>query len=206
MARSGITQDEAAGQLRRLVQINEQIKAVVSTAFKINLMALNAIFLSKRAGQAALGFGVLSNELRQFAVELTEKMAELRSLVAGSLRGVTDLLKHARNRAIMERVDSEAAAARASIQALLVRQRVTLDRQESEMDVLHRRLGLLLDEIGQLVELGGVLARSAKIEAAYGGSFAAALMQVSTDFDQIIGVIRSSLDALEKSESQEVYA
>ena len=30
-------------------------------------MALNAIFLAKRAGNAALGFGVLSNELRRFA-------------------------------------------------------------------------------------------------------------------------------------------
>ena len=53
---------EAGRELRRIVRINEEIKSVVSTAFKINLMAMNAIFLAKRAGQSALGFGVLSNE------------------------------------------------------------------------------------------------------------------------------------------------
>jgi len=41
-------------ELRRIVRINEEIKSVVATAFKINLMAMNAIFLAKRAGQAAL--------------------------------------------------------------------------------------------------------------------------------------------------------
>ncbi|MBL8482394.1 MAG: chemotaxis protein, partial [Rhodocyclaceae bacterium] len=198
--------EDAAAQLRRLVHINEQIKAVVATAFKINLMALNAIFLSKRAGQAALGFGVLSNELRHFAVDLTEHMAELRTLVAASLHSVTDLLKHARNGAVLARVQPSGTTVRASFQALLARQRIRLENEESEMAAMHRRLGLLLDEISRLVELGGVLARSAKIEAAYGGSFAAALMQVSMDFDQIIGAIRSSLQVLAKSEQREVYA
>jgi len=57
----------SAGQdLVRIVQINEEIKSIVAVAFKINIMALNAIFLAKRAGTTALGFGVLSNELRVF--------------------------------------------------------------------------------------------------------------------------------------------
>ena len=48
----------ASGELARIVRVNEEIKAIVATAFRINLMALNAIFLAKRAGNAALGFGV----------------------------------------------------------------------------------------------------------------------------------------------------
>ena len=48
----------AALDLLRIVRINEEIKRVVSVAFKINIMALNAIFLAKRAGTAARGFGV----------------------------------------------------------------------------------------------------------------------------------------------------
>jgi methyl-accepting chemotaxis protein len=58
---------QAGADLLRIVRINEEIKAVVGVAFKINIMALNAIFLAKRAGTAALGFGVLSNELRTFS-------------------------------------------------------------------------------------------------------------------------------------------
>jgi len=53
----------AGTDLLRIVHINEEIKRVVGVSVKINIMALNAIFLAKRAGTAALGFGVLSNEL-----------------------------------------------------------------------------------------------------------------------------------------------
>ena len=55
----------SASELTCIVRVNEEIKSIVATAFRINLMALNAIFLAKRAGNAALGFGVLSNELRR---------------------------------------------------------------------------------------------------------------------------------------------
>jgi len=34
--------------LRRIVHINEERKSVVATAFKVNLMAMNAISLAKR--------------------------------------------------------------------------------------------------------------------------------------------------------------
>ena len=44
-----------SGELAGIVRVNEEIKAIVATAFRINLMALNAIFLAKRAGNAALG-------------------------------------------------------------------------------------------------------------------------------------------------------
>jgi hypothetical protein len=47
-----------------------------------------------------------------------------------------------------------------------------------------------------VVELGGVLARSAKIEAAYGGTFSASLMQVSSDFGDVITLIKQSLERL----------
>jgi hypothetical protein len=50
-----------------------------------------------------------------------------------------------------------------------------------------------------LVELGGVLAKSAKIEAAYGQSFAVPLAQVSGEFDGIVEEIRVSLESLRHS-------
>ena len=60
------------------------------------------------------------------------------------------------------------------------------------------RLRAAVEETQQLVELGGVLARSAKIEAAYGGGFSPALMQVSTDFAEVIAQIKRSLEVLGK--------
>ena len=37
---------QAGVDLLRIVRINEEIKSVVNVAFKINIMALNAIFLA----------------------------------------------------------------------------------------------------------------------------------------------------------------
>jgi hypothetical protein len=66
---AGAAQDTGR-ELRRIVRASEEIKSVVATAARIDLMAMNAIFLAKRAGRNALDFGVLSNELRRFAMDL----------------------------------------------------------------------------------------------------------------------------------------
>jgi len=73
-----------------------------------------------------------------------------------------------------------------------------LAEQQSRLRSLDLRLRSAVEETQQLVELGGVLARSAKIEAAYGGSFSPALMQVSTDFAEVIAQIKRSLEILGK--------
>ena len=67
------------------------------------------------------------------------------------------------------------------------------------ISTLRRDLRMAVDEAARLVELGGVLAKSAKIEAAYGAGFAASLSQVSGEFDGIVEEIRSSLDKLRHS-------
>ena len=89
------------GELAGIVRVNEEIKAIVATAFRINLMALNAIFLAKRAGNAALGFGVLSNELRRFAQDLTRHMSSLRDMTSGSVGSVTGVVQQHRTSRIL---------------------------------------------------------------------------------------------------------
>jgi hypothetical protein len=199
---------EAGKQLRRIVRINEEIKSVVATAFKINLMAMNAIFLAKRAGQSALGFGVLSNELRRFASDLQRQMAALREATYGSVATVTLMVKQARISRLLERTRIEAQGQGRSVIQELVRARdeTTLASSDQQMTVLNRRLTHMIGDTAQLVELGSVLARSAKIEAAYGGSFSASLMQVSSDFEKIIGDIQRSLESLTKHQAEDFLA
>src|SRR5574343_1990987 len=93
---------QAGVDLLRIVRINEEIKSVVAVAFKINIMALNAIFLAKRAGSAALGFGVLSNELRVFSRDLRTQMESLRQLIHSSVIEVSRLLQHSRYSRLLE--------------------------------------------------------------------------------------------------------
>ena len=195
-------------ELRRIVRINEEIKSVVATAFKINLMAMNAIFLAKRAGQSALGFGVLSNELRRFAMDLQQQMGALREMTYGSVATVTALVKQSRLNRLLERTLANSTGEGKIFVERFIRTRHTdaLAKRQDQITALNRRLSQMIADTAQLVELGSVLARSAKIEAAYGGSFSASLMQVSSDFEHTIGEIQRSLETLTKHQFQESAA
>lgn len=201
-------EQEAGKELRRIVRINEEIKSVVATAFKINLMAMNAIFLAKRAGTSALGFGVLSNELRRFAMDLQNQMGILRGMTYGSVNTVTALVKQSRLTRLLERTRGMSVGdGRALVERFMRTQHAEdLERRQEQMNVLNRRLSQMIEDTKRLVELGSVLARSAKIEAAYGGGFSSSLMQVSSDFEKIIGEIQRSLESITKHQVQETAA
>jgi len=187
----------AGTDLLRIVRINEEIKLVVSVAFKINIMALNAIFLAKRAGTAALGFGVLSNELRVFSQDLRTCMQTLTELIHTSVGEVSVTLKNVRRTRLLRAAVRMAPNSPAA--AALARREAENEAHEIQFQSLRKQLKRALEDAFQMVELGGVLAKSAKIEAAYGQSFAGALAQVSGEFDGIVEEIRSSLESLRRS-------
>lgn len=187
----------ASADLLGIVQINEEIKRVVGVAFKINIMALNAIFLAKRAGTAALGFGVLSNELRAFSQELRASMQTLIGLIHACVSEVSRNLQDQRYTRLLQQ--ASALAPQARLADILARRGQLGGDSDARLANLRRQLRRTLEDVFQLVELGGVLAKSAKIEAAYGQGHAAALTQVSGEFDAIVDEIRRSLESLRKS-------
>ncbi|WP_374326697.1 chemotaxis protein [Azonexus sp.] len=189
---------DAGEDLRRIVRINEEVKAVVAVAFRINLMALNAIFLAKRAGINARGFGVLSNELRVFSQDLRTQMQALTAHIHACVRDVSVVLQDIRNTRLLRTAVAGVPAQRLDD---LVRRRERANAEHQlHLATLRQQLRRALEDAFQLVELGGVLAKSAKIEAAYGQGFAAALTQVSGEFDGVVEEIRNSLQALQRSD------
>ena len=188
---------QAGIDLLRIVRINEEIKAVVSVAFKINIMALNAIFLAKRAGTAARGFGVLSNELRVFSQDLCDCMSSLSGLVHGCVNDVSLMLQDIRQTRLLRQ--AVALSKEAHMAAVLARREAENERHAASLARQRKQLKRALEDAFRLVELGGVLAKSAKIEAAYGQSFALPLAQVSGEFDTIVEEIRASLESLRHS-------
>ncbi|WP_428825495.1 chemotaxis protein [Azonexus sp. IMCC34842] len=189
---------QAGVDLLRIVQINEEIKRVVGVSFKINIMALNAIFLAKRAGTAARGFGVLSNELRVFSQDLRRCMQTLTGLIHGCVNEVSLVLQDNR----LARLLGEAARLapqQAALAGVMARRSQQGEQHVEQLFRLRRQLQRALEEVFQMVELGGVLAKSAKIEAAYGQSFAPSLSQVSGEFDGVVEEIRGSLESLRRS-------
>ena len=188
----------AALDLLHIARINEESKAVVAVAFKINIMALNAIFLAKRAGTAALGFGVLSNELRSFSSQLRETMLSLNRLIHSSVEEVSVLLQDSRYNGVLGSALA-LVPANGRLQAVMAHRERRTVTHHGKLAALKRALRSSVDDAYRLVELGGVLAKSAKIEAAYGAGFSASLAQVSGEFDGIVEEIRASLDILRKS-------
>ena len=188
---------QAGIELLRIVRINEEIKSVVRVAFKINIMALNAIFLAKRAGTAARGFGVLSNELRVFSQDLRACMASLAGLIHGCVTEVSLMLQDIRHTGLLRRAVEMSPPGRG--RDVLAAREIENDRHTERLARLRKQLRWALDDAFQMVELGGVLAKSAKIEAAYGQSFAVPLSQVSGEFDGIVEEIRTSLESLRRS-------
>lgn len=191
------TASKAGVDLLRIVRINEEIKSVVNVAFKINIMALNAIFLAKRAGTAARGFGVLSNELRIFSQDLRDCMSSLNGLIHGCVNEVSVVLQDIRHIRLLRQAVEISSVAR--LEQVLAEREDNHQRHAARLDRLRKQLKRALEEAFQIVELGGVLAKSAKIEAAYGQSFAVPLTQVSGEFDGIVEEIRASLESLRRS-------
>ncbi len=187
----------AGVDLLQIVRINEEIKRVVGVSFKINIMALNAIFLAKRAGTAALGFGVLSNELRVFSQDLRTCMESLTGLIHDCVGEVSIVLQDIR----FTRLLGEAAsiAPQSAAPAILAQRYAENETHAGKLAKLRNQLKRALEDAFQMVELGGVLAKSAKIEAAYGQSFAVPLAQVSGEFDGVVEEIRGSLESLRRS-------
>lgn len=198
-ASNTVASQRAGMDLLRIVRINEEIKMVVSVAFKINIMALNAIFLAKRAGTAALGFGVLSNELRVFSQDLRNCMQSLTGLIHACVNEVSLVLQDMRYTRLLEQAAEMSTGPQMALDAVLVRRNQENAQHAEELASLRRQLKRALEDAFQLVELGGVLAKSAKIEAAYGQAFAGSLAQVSGEFDGIVEEIRESLESLRKS-------
>ena len=187
----------AGVDLLSIVRINEEIKRVVAVSFKINIMALNAIFLAKRAGTAALGFGVLSNELRVFSQDLRTCMESLTALIHNCVNEVSVVLQDIRfSRLMREAVEMSPHYPAQGVMKTRDQLSLTHMRQLASLRIQLRRA---LEDAFQMVELGGVLAKSAKIEAAYGQAFAPSLAQVSGEFDGVVDEIRGSLESLRRS-------
>lgn len=185
--------------LVRALDINERIKHIDTTAVQVNIMALNAILLAKRAGAMALGFGVLSKELREFIRKIEDAMARLRSLTQETVQAVSEDARHDRIQRSLQaaaRLALEQGAKATALEPVLASGQRFAEVRRERAATLQRSMRMTLQDAEQLGQFGLVLARTARIEAAYGGEFSASLMHVALEFDATIQEIMRSIDAL----------
>lgn len=178
---------EAKHNLLSVIFVTEHVKSVVLCAHKINLLALNAMLLSKRSGQAAVGFGVISNELRSFSRDLASCMKVLDRIAFESLSIISILHKQQRLNYLLNLAAEQSPPN--GRQALVNYQERFLGYELETTARLNRHRQTFasdLEEAGRLGDYGDVIARFAKIEAAYGNAFSGQLMEIAQEFNGLI--------------------
>lgn len=186
---------EAGTNLCEVVRLNEDIKRVMEISREVNLAAINAMLMAKKANGRVAGFGVVSAELRVFSSRLTGNMEDLVELIYSLVTQVAMLEKHRR----MQRHFLDAAAqeetARQFLAGFLVRKESELECARQHVVAEKARLRLRLHRALQHCDTGRALSRSARIEAVYGGSMTASLTQVSrhaeATVEQVVSIFKS---------------
>ena len=190
------THKTSSGELAGFVRLNEGIKGVVLIAFQINIMALNAILLAHRAGEVALGFGVISKELRSLSVELTGLMQELSNDAYLAVNLISDLLRQERRYRLLKKATDLVANPSPALRDVMLRREEEFSLITQRVREVRLRLLDRLEDARKLCQFGTAISRSAKIEAAYGREYGRALAEVSQEFDQKIQNILPSIESL----------
>lgn len=177
---------DKTNDLALIVRINEDIKVVVKLARSINILALNAILLARKAGDVALGFGVISGELRTFSKILTKNMEALMALSYSSIETVSSQQRRFRMTSLMQRALAEINSER--VHLLLPHPEAEPAKQDDTLSMFDRLQSLLL-EADEASRFGCVISRALKIEATYGGECREMLTQIALDFSLLIDAI-----------------
>lgn len=187
----------ATNDLALIVEVNEDIKSVVTLARRINLLALNAILVSRRAGSVALGFGVIADELRGFSKNLTGTMQTLMSLSYQSVQTVSLYQRHVRMNKLI--VLAQAQLMTSTLALKLHPNDDRIHTLRNELLNTYRGLQKLISDADDASRFGSVIARSLKIEATYGNEFNSLLMQIALEFSQYIDAIPAILHRLNRN-------
>lgn len=178
-----------------IVRISNEIRFVLDTARQVNLAAQNASLAARRAGNA-LGFQAVASELKGFSQGLARAMGDMAVDIHAIARGVS-LDQHQRRHC----EQYATALGRIEDTDLLETALERVGRRRAGvLAALRERLLMLELQVKQSLRLcsnGRSLARSARIEAAYSGSFEDMLRNVAHDIERTIGDIHMRLRQIE---------
>lgn len=181
-------------RLELTLVICEDIKLIIEIPFKTNLIAINAMLITRRAGIKSRGFSVIAQELRLLSGRLRELMDEVSKIITVMIYDVVILCKTQRMMNFLHRalngdkyaiLDSAISGKQAEINKL---------HQGIEEDLTH--LIKTLEAAYQLCKTSEALSRNAKIEAAYGQELSGDLKLVAERIETTMNEITVSLQTL----------
>lgn len=183
--------------LRQVVNLRENIKTISTIAFQVNLLGLNAILLAKQFGEVARGFGVISTELRAFSRELAQHMDAIAALSVNLVRVETQRLCLRKRHTLLQQAEGRSTTD--WLPQARQRQLGRLDTLHGERELTFSAMREHLSDAYQNCLFGTVIARSARIEAAYAGDQGSTLTDTSLAFAQCVDHVLASLDRLKQA-------
>lgn len=185
-----------AADLRRVVDINENIKQVIRISSQLNLTALNAMLVAKHAGEISRGFRVVSAELRVFSSRLEESMIGLERQISEQVKNAADMQKEVREQRHRRNIAAQGGRARDLIWPILSRSEEIMAEMAQFARKNWHNFDIQIGRALRLCETGEALSRNAKIEAVYGGAMSASLKQVADRIEEIVNDILATLHLL----------
>ena len=173
--------------LASAVAINESLKQVIEISRQINLVAINAILVAKRAGDDSAGFRVVAIELRSFSEKVEKMMFALGALIAQLVKRIAAMLKLARSVRIMADTLQKSGDQNAILQANYASKQAAYASNRVSCEKDWAQLGKELGRSLLLCKSGSMLSHNGRIEAAYGGAMLSDMLQVASQIETIMG-------------------
>lgn len=182
--------------MQRIIALNEHIKEVLKISSASYLVAINSMLIAKSSGRGLLGFGVVSTELRLFSRKLDEAMAQFGGLTLEMVRKAAQYKKLSREHGLLLATQAKTNDSGHLLDASLRRKQQTLQILSAAFERDRHTLSVQSKRAMLLCKSGEALARSAKIEAAYGGEMGQVLAEIAEDIESTIIRIVAIINAL----------
>ena len=188
---------DTAAHLARLeltLVICEDIKLIIEIPFKTNLIAVNAMLITRRAGVKSRGFSIIALELRLLSGKLRELMNEVSKIITVMIYDVTILCKAQRMMGYLQR--ALVGDQHAIIDSAIAHKQADMNKLNHGIEDGLSSLLSALESAYEFCKTSEALSRNAKIEAAYGQELSGELKLVAERIETTMNEITASLQTL----------
>ena len=166
-------------ELSLIASVNETVKEAIAASGNISLIAVNASLVAGRAGDRAAGFCVVAGELRRFSERMAADMSVWSKLIYGVVQETALGRRQAHVMYKLQAAGRMSEKAQSAIAGACARSRTVLDGTTARSSMRVHELLALIQRSEKQHLMGGMIARSALIEASYGGSMQPMLRQIA---------------------------
>lgn len=182
---ASVTTQRLAWDVEDVMFISTQLRGIINISRAISLAATNATLLAKRAETRAVGFEVVSRDLRDFSLKIDELVRVLAEETQGIAQEVAVLSESSRFMTYLCQVNTDKVVIQEAIHR---RESLESDTQIRLMERVSKLL-ILIGKAERLCATGDMLTRLGLIEAVDGGMMRSSLQLVSSEVAESIARI-----------------